>query len=222
MAQAGGVEQYTGESGRQYATRFGDPTGDILGQCFVDRVGAWIATGDKVIEFGCGKGRNMLALNCRERAGYDVNEFSLAAAARAGLHVYRSTEEIPKAYWNVVVCNHVLEHVPAPITTLELLRSFLAPGGRLILTVPVEGHLFALRPAERDIDHHLYCWNPTTARNLLEVAGYKVGNIEVRSAACEDRAQILSRFSWRAFKLAVWTAGILLRRYEMTCVAEAP
>lgn len=221
MAETKDVAHYTGEPGREYATRFHDPRNDILGRCFVDRIGSWILPGDKVLEFGCGKGRNMLAVQCEEKAGYDINEYSIAAAAQAGLKIYRSTDEIPRGYWNAVVCNHVLEHVATPITTLELLKSLLAPGGRLILTVPVEGHLLSLRPAERDIDHHLYCWNPTTARNLLEVAGFKLRNVVVRWAACEDRAEPFARMSWRVFKVAVWTAGIVLRRSEMTCIAEA-
>src|SRR5579862_9364317 len=101
MAVAGrNAAHYTGDAGREYATRFGDPADDILGRCFVDRVGAWITPSDKVIEFGCGKGRNMLALQCQERAGYDINEHSITAAAQAGLRVYRSTDEIPRGYWN--------------------------------------------------------------------------------------------------------------------------
>jgi SAM-dependent methyltransferase len=220
MAVNKDVAHYTGEPGQQYATRFSDPRNDILGRCFVDRVGNWISPSDKVFEFGCGKGRNMLALQCKERAGYDINEYSIAAAAEAGLQTYRTTDEIPRGYWNVVVCNHVLEHVAAPITMLELFKSLLAPGGKLILTVPVEGHLTVLRPMESDIDHHLYCWNPTTIRNVLDAAGFRVKDVVVRSAAAEDRVEPLARISWRAFKLATQMAGVILRRYEMTSVAE--
>jgi SAM-dependent methyltransferase len=213
------VAHYTGDAGREYSTRFGNPRDDILGRCFVDRVGAWVCADDRVFEFGCGKGRNMLALRCLEKAGYDVNEFSSAAAAQAGLRIYRSTDEVPSAYWDVVVCHHVLEHVPAPLATLEFLKSLLRPGGRLIVTVPVEGHILALRPIERDTDHHLYCWSPTTFRNLLEAAGLRCESAVVRSAACEDRAEPFARISWKAFKFVTWAAGIVLRRREMTCVA---
>ncbi len=220
MVRKRAVAHYTGEAGRRYAAQFNDPRTDIVGRCFVDKVGAWIAADDKVLEFGCGKGRNVLATPCREKAGYDINEHSRRAAAEAGLHVYDSPDHIPRGYWDVVVCHHVLEHVSAPAATLELLRSFLAPGGRLILTVPVEGHLRSLRPAEEDIDRHLYCWNPTTIRNLLDVAGFRLRNITVRWAACENRAEPFTRVSWRVFKAAVWTAGTILRRCEMTCIAE--
>ncbi len=172
MAQTRDVAHYTGEAGRTGTARDSRVRAtDILGRCFVDRVGAWISPDEKVIEFGCGNGRNILAIRCRERAGYDVNEHSRAAAAAAGLRVYHSTDDIPRGYWDAVVCHHVLEHVAAQAATLQLLKSLLAAGGRLILTVPVEGHLLYMRSAENDIDRHLYCWNPATIRNLLDVAG---------------------------------------------------
>jgi hypothetical protein len=103
--------------------------------------------------------------------------------------------------------------------TLELLKSFIAPGGRLLLTVPLEGHLLKLTSSEMDQDHHLFCWNPTTMRNLLEICGYTFKNVTVRSAAAEHRLESLALFSWVLFKLSVRVAGVLLRRREMTVIA---
>ena len=211
---------YTGEAGKKYASHFPDPYTDIVGRCFRDRVGRWLSAADKVIEFGCGNGRNILAIQCAEKAGYDLNEHSRDAARAAGLRIFDRVEEIPKGYWTAVICNHVLEHVPSPLETLAVLKSLLAPQGKLLLTVPLEGHLMKLVPRDRDIDRHLFCWSPTTMRNLLAVAAFTPRSIVVRTAACEDTVEPLARISWTLFKLGVWSAGTILRRREMMCVAE--
>lgn len=213
---------YTGEAGRKYASRFGsDPTSDILGKCFLERIGSWISTTDRVFEFGCGGGRNMLAIKCAEAAGYDLNEHSRALASGAGLRVFDRVEDIPKGHWSVVVCSHVLEHVPSPLDTLELLKSLLTPRGKLILTVPVQGHLLKLTPLEKENDHHIFCWNPDTMRNLLLVAGFDPKYVVVRTAARENLLAPMARISWWVFRMGAWTAGVVLRRREMTVVSEA-
>jgi len=207
MSAASPGTNYTGEAGRKYASRFGsNPDQDILGRCFRDRFGKWISANDRVIEYGCGSGRNILAIECAEKAGYDVNEHSLAVAERAGLRVFNNTGDLPRGYWSAVVCNHVLEHVASPLDTLQLLRSLLTPNGKLILTVPVQGHLLKLTPIDQETDHHLYCWSPTTMRNLLHAAGFETQQIVLRSAAAEDRIEPLARLSWQLFKTGVWAA----------------
>jgi SAM-dependent methyltransferase len=222
MTSATGPEaNYSGEAGRKYALRFGnDPQGDILGRCFRDRFANWISSKDRVIEYGCGSGRNILALECAEKAGYDINEHSRATAAQAGLRVFNRTDDIPRGYWNTVVCNHVLEHVASPLQTLQLLKSLLVSDGKLVLTVPVQGHLLRLTPLDHEIDHHLYCWTPTTMRNLLLAAGFRPKEVVVRSAALEDRVEPLARVSWQLFKFGTWAAGVMLRRKEMNTLAE--
>jgi hypothetical protein len=67
------------------------------------------------------------------------------------------------------------------------------------LTVPVQGHLLKLTPLEKDIDHHLFCWTPTTMRNLLKVAGLKCEHFVVRTAAAEDSDRTVSARVVEAF-----------------------
>jgi len=211
---------YEGRRGEQYFSRFGDPGADILGRCFWVKTRLWLKPDDRVFEYGVGSGRNLMQLSVAERAGYDISEHARTLSARAGVSVYNSTEAIPRRRWTVVICHHVLEHVSAPLATLSFLRELLVPGGRLILTVPLEGHRRTLIDKSRDPDHHLYCWNPTTLRNLVECADFAVHSLTRRTAAREDLFAPLASSS-ALFQLAVWFAGTVLRRAELTCLAVA-
>lgn len=217
---SGPEDFYEGRRGEQYCHRFGDPRTDILGRCYWAKTRLSIKRDDRVFEYGVGSGRNLMLLSVAERAGYDISEHARTMAVRAGLSVYSSTDHIPRRHWTVVICHHVLEHVSAPLATLSLLRGLLVPGGRLILTVPLEGHQRVLIDKSRDPDHHLYCWNPTTLRNLVECTDFGVHSITRRTAARED---LFAPLAWSPalFRLAVWCAGTALRRGELTCLAVA-
>jgi len=214
-------EFYKGASGQRYFSRFPEPHSDISGLCFQEKTRDFINWKDKVLEFGAGTGANLLQLQVAERACYDVSEVARATLSQAGLTLYDNPECIPRAYWSVVICHHVLEHVASPLEVLRLLHELVSQSGKLILTVPREGHQRRLVAKERDPDHHLYCWNPTTLRNLIEEAGFSVVEIRFRTAAREDIFAPMARYSWRLFELAVWNAGVILRRGEMTCIAVA-
>ncbi len=210
---------YQGTEGRGYFSRFPDARVDILGRCFQSKMRHWIGPEDEVFEYGVGSGRNLLALDVAGKSGYDVSETARAMARQAGIYVYDTLETVPRAQYTVVICHHVLEHVMSPPDTLCLLGELLRPNGRLILTVPLEGHRRALIPHDRDPDHHLYCWNPTTLRNLIAVAGFRVTEMSCRIAAREDVFAPIAGYSWPLFEFAVRAAGMLLRRGEITCVA---
>lgn len=212
---------YKGTSGQRYFSRFPEPHADISGLCFRKKTREFIKRTDRVLEFGAGTGANLLQLQVAERACYDVSEVARATLSHAGLTLYDNPQSIPRAYWSVVICHHVLEHVAAPLEVLRLLYELMSQSGKLILTVPREGHQRKLVTKERDPDHHLFCWNPTTLRNLVEEAGFSVVEIRFRTAAREDIFAPMARYSWRLFAFAVWNAGVLLRRGEMTCIAAA-
>ena len=210
---------YQNSEGRDYFSRFPDSRVDILGRCFKSKMRNWIRPEDEIFEYGVGSGRNLLLLDVAGKAGYDVSETARAMARQTGVVVYDTLESIPRGHYTVVVCHHVLEHVASPLDTLRLLHDLLKPNGRLILTVPLEGNRRALIPDDRDPDHHLYCWNPTTLRNLVGVAGFSAAEVSRRIAAREDVFARIAGHSWPVFQFAVRAAGMLLRRGELTIVA---
>lgn len=89
-----------------------------------------------LLDFGCGYGHALRILNMRDLkcVGYDV---SVERLARAGLTATSDIDELRKhAPFDVILCFDVLEHVPFPNKTLELLASLSCPETLLAINVP--------------------------------------------------------------------------------------
>jgi SAM-dependent methyltransferase len=112
----------------------------------------------------------------------------------------RSKVEIAESYFetfdtserfDVVVFGYILEHVDDPVAILKHFRRFLAPGGRMFLTVPNAevlnrklGHLAGLLPdmqllSEHDLllGHKRYYTVESLQKDIRE-AGYEVRRLE--------------------------------------------
>ena len=59
--------------------------------------------------------------------------------SRDGVEIRRATAEQLTGSYDLVMLNHSLEHVPDPLGTLRAARALLAPGGTVMLRVPIAG-----------------------------------------------------------------------------------
>jgi 2-polyprenyl-3-methyl-5-hydroxy-6-metoxy-1,4-benzoquinol methylase len=104
----------------------------------------------RVLDFGFGSGSLLLAFpeSCRlygvdvsvsavHRAEHD-ERFAAYADARFQAIPEEQPELLPREEFDVVVTSHLLEHVPDDTRVLEELLARLAPGGTLIVFVPIE------------------------------------------------------------------------------------
>jgi SAM-dependent methyltransferase len=74
--------------------------------------------------------------------------------------------------FEIITLFHVLEHLNDPGAAMELLETWLAPGGRLVIEVPnVESHCTA--PHHRFHRAHLFSFNRSTLRRLGDLNGLK-------------------------------------------------
>lgn len=131
----------------------------------------------RLLDVGCGTGGNLAML----REFGHVTGLELDAAARA-MAVRRGVCEVvpgrlPDGLSNIddrydlMVMLDVLEHIDEDVAALRNLRPHLAPGGRLLLTVPA----FAFLWGPHDVAHHhkrRYTKRLLTAR--LAEAGYRL------------------------------------------------
>ncbi len=93
----------------------------------------------------------------------------------------------PSERFNTIIMEHILEHVEYPITLLKLAKSWLAPGGRMLLGVPNGNSIHRLvavkmglldHPCQlnkRDISQgHRRVYTPETFRKDITEAGLQI------------------------------------------------
>ena len=139
--------------------------------------------GRRLLDIGCGAGTFLRAMVERgwNAAGLDTNPF---AVSRARLNapqatVYLGTLETsqPEGPYDLIVMNHVLEHLPRPVECLERCFGLLAPSGVLQIAVPnlhsFEAAAFGKSWRGLDVPRHLTHFRESTLVRLLEGCGYR-------------------------------------------------
>jgi SAM-dependent methyltransferase len=131
----------------------------------------------RILEVGCGTGSNLALL--QQYGQVDAIEPDDPARAlaehRSGIRVQGGLlpdgVQLKDGAYDLIVLFDVLEHIPDDRGTLAALRSKLAPGGRLMVTVPAAPWMWSAH----DLAHHHQ--RRYTARSLTSVfqeAGFRV------------------------------------------------
>jgi len=154
----------------------------------------------KLLDFGCGGG---YFLAQARNAGWSVTGFD---AGRAALESCRSQQfavtcelgELEPASFDVIVLNHVLEHIEDPGGLLASLRTLLAPQGKLFievpnvrsararLSLPLLTRRFGFDERYRAFPIHLWYFSPVTLRRLVGNAGYSSISWTTRGIGLEE------------------------------------
>jgi 2-polyprenyl-3-methyl-5-hydroxy-6-metoxy-1,4-benzoquinol methylase len=130
---------------------------------------------NRLLDVGCGAGelmRRHRALGWQVR-GVEPSERGAAACRAAGLRVEQSPlveADLPEASFDVIVLNHVIEHVLDPLQTMVRARALLAPNGLLLVVTPnVAGIGFRLYGScwyALDAPRHLNLFSASTLARL--------------------------------------------------------
>ncbi len=98
----------------------------------------------RVLEAGCGSTSHIDLGRPMELSGIDVSQAQLGRHARLDHSLLGDlqTFPLPRAYFDVVVCWDVLEHLPRPADAIRNMLESLRPGGMLVLAFP---HLLSVK-----------------------------------------------------------------------------
>jgi SAM-dependent methyltransferase len=136
----------------------------------------YIKATDKVIDFGCGGGSLLAALDCSGKIGLEINAHARAHANSLGITAVESCQEIPDNSANVIISSHALEHTHNPLAELKSLYPKLVKGGQIVFVTPYE-RLVAYEP--NDVNQHLFTWSPMNLGNLCTLAGFEVKEVSI-------------------------------------------
>jgi SAM-dependent methyltransferase len=138
----------------------------------------------RILEVGSGRGTVLAEL---ARGGWEATgtEFSThlaeATISQFGVKVYAVPNleacGFQTGYFDLILCYHVLEHLPNPIETLIEIRRIIKPSGYVVIAVPNFGGVVANLTQTRwfglDAPRHLFHFSPKTLCLLIEQAGFE-------------------------------------------------
>jgi len=145
----------------------------------------------RLLEVGCGSGVRLrkLAAMGWDAEGQDVDPGAVdCARQRSGCRVHLGPVEklgLEGSSYDAVVMNHVLEHLPRPVESLQECRRLLRPGGVLLAVTPNldgAGHgRFGCKWMPLDPPRHLFLYSPPALLRLGRRADFT--RCEVRTSA---------------------------------------
>jgi SAM-dependent methyltransferase len=137
--------------------------------------------GARVLDFGCGPGKFLDRL---QDAGWDT--YGIEPSTDEAFKRHRRLERPPEdGSVDLVLLNHVLEHVTNPLDILQQLARSLREGGVLFVGVPALDTLPQHRDFKYCVDgrNHLLCYSQACLRGLLARAG-------LRTTACLEGPEL--------------------------------
>src|SRR6267142_3049416 len=161
-----------GHYGEHYFNDFQREIGEFGGKANKFMFEKHIMPSDTVLDFGCGGGFLLNNLNCGKKIGVDLNPVARDYCNNTvGIKCYDSLEPIPGDSIDVVISSHCLEHTVNPLEIVSLLYEKLKNGGKIVIVVPLEDHLYHWVPD--DVNKHLYSFSPMNLGNILQAVGFQ-------------------------------------------------
>jgi SAM-dependent methyltransferase len=143
----------------------------------------------RILDAGCGNGVLLAGLR---RFGFrrleGIEPFIKAGIDYGTVKIHRTTlEGFSGGGYDLIMLHHVLEHLPEPSTALGQLAKMLAPGGRILIRIPVAGS-YAWRHygtdwVSLDAPRHLVLYTPCALRQVAERCGLEMCGMYYDSGA---------------------------------------
>jgi len=125
----------------------------------------------KILDYGGGKGHLM---HCFLKAGHNCAVVDYVKETSQNVWRFGSTiEDIPKnSKFDVIICNHVLEHLYEPSVIIRKLTDNLSKKGIIYIEVPLE--IWDKIPLPKEPVTHINFFTLRSLKILLELAGLNV------------------------------------------------
>ena len=154
--------------------------------------------GGRLLDVGCGAGNTLIRMRACgwDVVGVDFDEHALVSARSNGLSVFHGGLEdqgFPDDSFDVILMEHLIEHVPDVGALLGECRRLLKSDGMLVLMTPNAcslGHiLFRQHWRGLEVPRHLRVYTPNALSTELEKNGF--GRATISSTALSAREGLM-------------------------------
>jgi len=167
---------------------YGPVVGTVLTAFYRAHVGRWTARFEKpgrVLDIGCGAGVMLEAFLARgwDVVGVERCDRAAEAAQAQGLTVVTSMAMVPTkpSGFDLILLFNSLEHVIDPVNVLQDCVRYLAPDGRLIISVPnmasYQARFAGPHWLHLDPPRHLYHFSPRGLEATLGRVGLRIESL---------------------------------------------
>lgn len=152
------------------------------------RLASHLPSGGTILDVGCSTGELLATvgkLGNYQLWGVEYKAEAAGEAEARGIRVWRGEFEhadVPSSSVDVVVLQHVLEHVSDPAETLRKIRGALKPSGWLFGEVPnidaLDARIFGRYWGGGHAPRHLWHFTPRTLSETLQRSGFEALSID--------------------------------------------
>jgi SAM-dependent methyltransferase len=165
----------------------------VLGRVLVATFGSarfadWITrTGlsrdERVLDVGCGTGRvlrRMRAAGWRNLTGVDPL-ISGDVTWPDGVVLFKRTLADMTGQFDFIMSHHAFEHIPDPVSAATQMRRLLAPGGRVLIRIPVADSLawrmYRTNWVQLDAPRHFFLHTRESMRHVADRSGLVIDEV---------------------------------------------
>jgi 2-polyprenyl-3-methyl-5-hydroxy-6-metoxy-1,4-benzoquinol methylase len=137
----------------------------------------------KILDIGCGLGWILSSLGKDwDKHGIEVSKFASSHAAQFG-NVHNGTlDDFNESGFDVIIMNHVIEHLSDPVSALNKIRGLLNPSGIFIIGTPDFDSAAARRYGSNfrllNDPTHISLFSSDSMHRCLRDQGFKIMQVE--------------------------------------------
>lgn len=152
----------------------------------------------RILDVGCGAGRRLLDMAQEGFADLTGQDLFIPESIDYGngIRVLKSELSDIKGPYDLIMLHHSFEHMPEPLAVMQDLRRLTAPGGFVLIRVPVVAWAWRHYGTDWvgvDAPRHLFLHTEKSLRLLAEKSGFEVADVVYDSGALQFWASELIR-----------------------------
>lgn len=156
-----------------------------------------LSISNQVIDYGCGTGKIVKSLRSLGFNIYGFEPDTKVESTYKSSYIYNNLEECAKKCFDIMLLNHVIEHISATDVFFSFLENRLSVNGKLIVRTPNARSILRCAFKENwvgyDYPRHKYIYTMSSLQLLFRHLGFKTSRSRYCFSGSESINKTLSR-----------------------------